>query len=82
MQGQILVRIDEELKLKLNKIARLEGKASSEVIRELIEQYVKERDISAYIDNLWERIGNKLRAKGAKPEDIETAIKEVRRQSK
>lgn len=35
------------------------------MVRELIEDYIKEHDISSYIDNLWDRVGKKL--KGSKP---------------
>jgi predicted short-subunit dehydrogenase-like oxidoreductase (DUF2520 family) len=34
---------------------------------------------SAHIDDLWERIGKKLAAKGVRTSDVEKAIKEVRR---
>jgi len=49
------------------------------IIRNVIEDYVEEHDISAYIDDLWDRIGNKLRSKGLKPEDIEKVIEDARR---
>jgi hypothetical protein len=32
----------------------------------------------AYIDDLWRRIGEKLKVEGIKQEDISTAIKETR----
>jgi predicted DNA-binding protein len=79
MAAQMIIRIDPEAKNRLNKLARVEGKTTSQKVRELIEDYIKERDISAYIDDLWNRIGGKLRDRGVKPSDIDRAIKETRR---
>lgn len=79
MTTQMVIRIDPELKEKLSKIARMEGKATSEVIRELIKTYIKERDIETYVDDLWNRVGKKLRSKGTKLEEVEKAIAEVRK---
>lgn len=82
MSTQMMIRIDPEMKEKLNKLARGEGKTSSQMVRELIEEYIKGRDIGSYIDDLWNRIGEKLRAKGIRPDDIGRIIKEVRRKQK
>ena len=79
MTNQMIIRIKPEVKDKLNKLARIEGKTTSQMVRELIEDYIKERDISTYIDDLWSRIGEKLRSKGIKPRDIDSAIKKTRR---
>ncbi|MDI6890504.1 MAG: ribbon-helix-helix protein, CopG family [Thermodesulfovibrionales bacterium] len=79
MATQMIIRIDPKVKDRLNKLARIEGKTTSEMIRELIEDYIKERDISVYIGDLWNRIGGKLRAKGIKPKDIDRAIKAARK---
>ncbi len=79
MTTQMIVRIDSEVKEQFSKLARVEGKTSSQIVRELIEGYIKERDIAAYIDNLWGRIGKKLRSKGVKQKDISRAIKETRK---
>ena len=78
MNTQMIVRIDPELKDKVNNLAKAEGKSVSEVVRELLEEYVKNRDISLYIDDLWERIGGKLTSRALGPEDIERVIQEVR----
>lgn len=78
MATQMIVRIDPEIKDRLNKLARVEGKTTSQMVRELIEDYIKERDISACIDDLWNRIGGKLRSRRVKPSDIDRAIKEAR----
>jgi len=78
MSTQMIVRIDPELKTKVNNLAKTEGKSISEVVRELLEDYVKDRDIGLYIDDLWERIGTKLKSRGFGPKDISRIIQEVR----
>jgi len=67
------------MKNRLNKLARVEGKTTSQMVRELIEDYLKEKDIGTYIDDLWDRIGGKLRSKGINQRDIHRAIKESRK---
>lgn len=79
MGTQMMLRIDPESKKKLYQLARMEGKNTSQVVRELIESYIKEKDIGAYIDDLWSRISLKLRSKGMKSRDIEKAIRSVRK---
>jgi predicted DNA-binding protein len=75
---QILVRIEPDLKNKVNRFAKAEGKTTSEVVRELLEDYVRSRDIGAYIDDLWDRTGKKLKSKRMGPDEIQRIIKEVR----
>jgi predicted DNA-binding protein len=82
MSTQMMIRIDPDIKERLNKLARLEGKTSSRMVRELIEGYIKERDIGSYIDDLWNRIEGKLRSKGMTPRDIDNAIKATRRKQR
>ena len=79
MAEQLLIRVDPELKRKLNKFATMEGKTSSHVVRDLIEDYVKRRDVASYVDSLWERIGQNLRSKGVGPADVPKAVREVRK---
>ena len=79
MTTQMIVRIDSEVKERFNKLARVEGKTSSQMVRELIEGYIKERDIGVYVDDLWGRVGGKLRSKGMKQRDVNKAIKEARK---
>jgi predicted DNA-binding protein len=79
MSVQMLIRIEPEIKEALKKLARIEGKSSSHLVRDIIKDYIKDRDIGAYIDDLWERIGNKLKAKGIRQKDISEAIKEIRK---
>ena len=78
MSTQMIVRLDNELKEKIDRLARKEGKNTSQLVRELIEAYVVERDMSGYIDDLWDRLGAKLAAQGVKPGDIQQAIRDVR----
>jgi hypothetical protein len=79
MTTQMIIRMDPEVKDRFNKLARVEGKTTSQMVRELIEDYIKERDIGAYVDDLWGRIGGKLKSKGVGQRDIDKTIKEVRR---
>jgi predicted DNA-binding protein len=78
MSTQMIVRIDPELKTKVSNLAKSEGKSISEVVRELLEDYVKDRDIGLYIDDLWKRISTKLTSRGFGPRDIKRVIQEVR----
>ena len=82
MPTQMIIRMDPDLKERLNKLARIEGKTTSQMVRELIEDHVKEHDISSYIDGLWERTGKKLRSKGVTPVDVGRAVKDVRRRKR
>ena len=78
MTTQMIVRINPELKNKVNNLAKAEGKSVSEVVRELLEDYVKNRDIGLYIDDLWQRIGDKLISSKVGPQEIQRAIQNVR----
>ena len=82
MSDQLLVRIDPALKKELERLSRAEGKTTSKMVRELIRDYVKQRDVGAYIDGLWDRIGAKLKARGVRPADVAKAIDEVRKDSR
>ena len=78
MSTQMIIRIDNQVKTRLNKLARIEGKSTSEMVRRLIEEYIKERDIGSYIDDLWDRTGQKLKSRGITPAAIEKAIRASR----
>lgn len=78
MEKQMVVRINEDIKKKFYKVVRMEGKTASEKIREMIEEYIRENDLSTVVDNLWERVSKKIAAKGYSERDIGTAIEEVR----
>ena len=81
MSSQMIIRIESELKDKVSKVAKAEGKTTSEVVRTLLEEYVRDRDIGAYIDGLWDRIGNNLKSKGMTQKDVAKAIREVRKKA-
>jgi len=82
MGNQILIRMDPALKEQLARIARMEGKTSSEIIRALVEDYLKQRDIGAYVDSLWERFGRDFKARKLTAKDIPAAIKASRKSRK
>jgi predicted DNA-binding protein len=75
MTTQMIVRVDDELKNRAAKFARGEGKNLSELVRELLEKYTRERDMTLYVDDLWSRIGKKI---SISDESLEDAIAQVR----
>ena len=79
MSSQLIIRIDEELKNKVSRFAMAEGKNASQVVREMLEQYVSDRDITGHIDGLWDRIGRSLSDKGIGQGDVAKAIEDVRK---
>ena len=79
MTTQMIIRIDPHAKDRLNKLARAEGKSSSQIVRDLIDDYIRDRDIGSYIDDLWNRIGQKLKTKKVSPGDIDKIIKATRK---
>lgn len=81
METQIVVRIDSQLKKKASSLAKAEDKNVSLVIRELLESYVKDRDMSLYIDELWKRIGSNLKKRGRSQEDVEKTIRAARKRN-
>ncbi len=78
MTTQMIIRVESNLKEKVGKLARAEGKNLSDIVRELLIRYTKERDMSSYIDNLWDRIGDSFAKKDISETDIEEAIKNAR----
>ena len=81
MDTQMIIRIDPNLKTKVSQLAKTEGKNLSELVRELLIKYTKDRDMSSYIDNLWNIIGQKFAKTNVSETDIEKTIKEVRYQN-
>ena len=75
---QMIIRLDERVKTNLSKLAKADGKNSSLVIRELINNYVQERSMDKYIDDLWRRVGRKLNRKKIEQKEIVKAIRDVR----
>jgi predicted DNA-binding protein len=82
MGDQILIRMDPALKEQLARAAKIEGKTSSEVIRALVEDYLRQRDVGAYVDSLWERFGKDFKARKLTAKDVPTAIKASRKSRK
>lgn len=78
MGTQLIVRLNEETKSRFFKLARMEGRTASDKVREMVEDYIRENDFSSVVDDLWKRIGKKVRQKGFREKDIEKAIREVR----
>jgi len=78
MEKQMIIRIDKETKDKFSRIARMEGKTSSEKVRELVNTYIADNDLSSVVDDLWSRISKKIKMKDIKEEDVDSTIKEVR----
>ncbi|MCD6185525.1 MAG: ribbon-helix-helix protein, CopG family [Deltaproteobacteria bacterium] len=78
MATQMIIRLDPFLKEKVSNLARKEGKNLSELVRELLEKYARERDMGAYIDNLWDKIGRRLSEKNISQTDIDEIIQKVR----
>jgi len=78
MPTQMIIRVEPTLKNKVSQLAKAEGKNLSELVRELLEKYTKERDVGAYIDNLWDKIGQNFAQNNISEADIEYAIKQVR----
>jgi len=75
---QLIIRLDERVKVSFFKLAKADGKNSSLVIRELIESYIQERSMDKYIDDLWKRVGRKLNRKAIKQKEIVKAIRDIR----
>ena len=78
MATQMIIRVESSLKDKVTQLAKAEGKNLSELVRELLEKYTRERDMGAYIDNLWDRIGLNLSQNNISEANVEEAIKQVR----
>ena len=79
MVVQMIIRVDPALKDRANHLAKMEGKNLSQIVRELLEQYTKDRDAKAYIDALWDGIGQTFAQKGVTEADVEDVIKQVRK---
>ena len=78
MATQMIVRIDPGLKNKVSRLAKAEGKNLSELVRDLLVNYTRERDMTATIDSLWERIGQDFSRNNVSEADIEETIRQVR----
>lgn len=79
MNEKIIIRVDKNLKNDFTKLVRMEGKTTSDKVRELMADFVAENDFSKIIDDLWSRISEKIENKGFLEKDINKAIKEARK---
>jgi hypothetical protein len=79
MTMQMLIRIDEQKRKALDRLSKSEGKTTSEVVRELIDTFITQHDLSGYIDGLWGRIGQTLKRKGYGEASIPKFIKDSRK---
>lgn len=78
MQSQMIIRVDFNTKSKFQKIARMEGKTTSEKIREMMKDYIAQKDFAAAVDRVWDKITTEFKKRGITENDIEKTIKEVR----
>jgi predicted transcriptional regulator len=79
--AQLTVRIDDDLKDHLQALARREGKSTSDVVRGLVQRYVRDRDRGTALKALWDRMHQNAEEVGAAPEDVDRAIQAVREES-
>ena len=78
MEEKLIIRIDKNLKDDFGKLARIEGKTTSDKVRELMADFVSENDFSKIVDDLWSRISEKIVDKGFTEKNINDAIQDVR----
>ncbi|MHB8279171.1 MAG: CopG family transcriptional regulator [Candidatus Humimicrobiaceae bacterium] len=78
MDEKLIIRIDKNLKDNFGKLARIEGKTTSDKVRELMTDFVSENDFSKIVDNLWLRISEKIADKGFTEKNINDVIRDVR----
>lgn len=81
IMAQLTVRIDEDLKGHLQNLARQEGKSTSDVVRSLVQRYVRDRDRGAALRALWNQMQQNAEEAGADPEVVGDAIQAVREKS-
>jgi hypothetical protein len=79
MKGQLIVRIDADLKKRFQALSRREGKSMSEKVTGLIGEFVSSNDFSARVDRVWGKIEGELREKGLGPEEVYKAVAETRK---
>lgn len=75
----MIVRVDPDTKQKLGRLARAEGKSTSQLMRDAIDGYIRDHDPETAIEDLWARIARSIEAGGNGPDDVEQMVAEVRR---
>ena len=78
---QLNVRISKKKLLLFKSIVKQQGENVTAVLEQIMQRYIKENDIGAYIDDLWKRAGNKMK-KNYTVKDIPRLINEVRHESR
>ncbi len=81
MTTHLTVKIEPELKNVVARLARSEGKPLSELVRDLLANYAKERDMEKHVDDLWDSIGRRLLHNAVSESDIEKAIQLARQKN-
>ncbi len=79
MGSQLIVRMDPKTKKRFYELARMEGKTASAKVREMVESYISTADVSLVVDDLWDRIGIKMRAAKTTQADVAAAVEAFRR---
>jgi hypothetical protein len=79
MSPRKTIRGEPEIRKRSSKHARTERKTPRGVLKKPMENYTEKRGNRTYIDDLWNRIGGKLRSKGVRQRDVDKAIIEVRK---
>jgi predicted DNA-binding protein len=70
MQSQMIIRVDSNTKSKFQKIARMEGKTTSEKLREMMKDYIAQKDFAAAVDRVWDKITIEFKKRGIAESDI------------
>jgi len=78
MSTSLIIRIEETTKKRFSRLVRIEGKSVSEKVREMIDGSIRKADIGPIVDDIWDRVGTKMRKKGVRERDVAQAIREVR----
>ena len=78
MRAQLIIRLDHATKEQFTRIARQEGKTASEKIRELLNTYIRNSDLSLLVDDIWANMGKRMRQDGVTEDEVNRVIGEVR----
>ena len=82
MSSQVIIRVDNDLKENFARLSRIEGKNASQVMREMMERYVKEHDFASHIDEVWNTISEKLKSRSITEKDMHNSIKKYRKEKR
>ena len=78
MGSQIIIRVDNKTKEKFYRLVRMEGRTASDKVREMVENYIKKSSVEGIVDDLWRRIGTKMKGKGFREKDVQKIVRKVR----